>query len=71
MPIKLSEMRRFMTGPAASAAWEREWNRWQQMTPAERKREQDRIDARQAEYEKHKKWLDWCVANKVGPNLVK
>lgn len=71
MPISHSDWYKSLDLKAIGDALDREHERWNDLTPQQRKVEQDRIDARQEKCRKHVAWLDWCVANKVDPNLVK
>ena len=48
-----------------------EMERWDNLTPEQQETEKEIAEARWEKARKHIKWLDWCAANKVDPNLVK
>ncbi len=71
MPVNLSEMTRIMTSPEAEEAWRRERDRWDALTAAQQDAECAIIDARMERARKRIAFLDYCVANKIDPNLGK
>ena len=70
MPINLTEWSRFWKSPQVIDAMSREYDRWQALTPEQRKAEQAEVDARWEKARKHIEFLDYCVAKKIDPNLV-
>lgn len=70
MPISFSDWYRSLNWDSIRAAFDEEERRRAAMTPDQRTAEQQLIDTRQERARRHIKWLDWCVANKVDPNLV-
>ena len=70
MPINMELWREVFNSPEAREAMSREYDRWQAMTPEQRKAEDKAIDARWEKARKHIAWLDYCASKKIDPNLV-
>ena len=70
MPIAWSSKEAKECWDGVREAIRREMDRWDALTPEQKAAEQKLTDARMAKARKHIAFLDYCVANKIDPNLV-
>lgn len=71
MPLNYAKWMEMLRTPEAEAAWRQEFDRWEALTPAEQAEENKIANKRMEKIREHIRWLDYCVAAKIDPNLVR
>lgn len=71
MPINWANWMAQVRTPETYAAFEREFARWEALSPQEQAEENKIADAKLEKWRKHKEWLDYCAANGVHPGPVR
>lgn len=71
MAINMENWRREFNAASVREAMSKEYDRWERLTPEQRKAEEKGWEAKREKVRKHIAFLDYCVAKKIDPNLVK